>query len=39
MTLPIPELDDVLEAFACEASTDDAMLVTYIRRYPQFALA
>lgn len=40
MTLPpTPDLDDVLEAFACEFSPDDTVLATYIRRYPQFALA
>ena len=40
MTLhPTPELDDVLEAFATEFSPDDTVLATYIRRYPQFALA
>lgn len=40
MTLPsTPDLDDVLELFANEPSTDDVMLATYIRRYPQFALA
>jgi len=36
---PTPDVDDVLEAFASEPSTDDATLGTYIRRYPQFALA
>jgi hypothetical protein len=36
---PTPELDDVLEAFASESSPDDTTLATYIRRYPQFALA
>ena len=40
MTLPhTPDLDDVLEAFATEPSSDDAVLATYVRRYPQFALA
>lgn len=40
MTLPsTPDVDDVLEAFASEPSTDDATFATYIRRYPQFALA
>lgn len=34
-----PSLDGVLEAFALEPSTDDAVLATYIRRYPEFALA
>jgi len=40
VTLPTPpDLDDVLEAFAAEASGDDAILAAYIRRYPQYALA
>jgi hypothetical protein len=40
MTLPkTPDLDGVLEAFASEPSTDDAVLAAYIRRYPEFALA
>lgn len=35
----MPSLEDVLAAFAVEPVSDRATLETYLRRYPQFAMA
>lgn len=35
----IPDLDDVLEAFALDAERDESALARYVDRYPQHAVA